>query len=267
MENFTAEYSFKGKVVVITGGTMGIGEGCARVFCAAGASVVICARDSVKGLLKEKELNALKQGECIFRKCDVSSPEEIKNLIEFTIEKFGRLDCLINNAGWHPPEVLIDDISIDDFKDLIQLNLVSIFAACKYALPHLRKTKGNIINIGSLVGSIGQSKACSYVTTKSAITGLTKALAIDESKNEVRVNTVSPASIATPLTDQVIGMSADPQSLTMSIRSWHQLNRQGTIEEVGEVCLFLASRSASFLTGVDIPISGGAELGYGSKFQ
>src|SRR6185437_3684884 len=113
---------------------------------------------------------------------DVSKKDEIKDLIDKTVEKYGPVDCLINNAGWHPPHKAIDDFSIEEFRDLLDLNLVSIFAACKFALPHLRKTKGNIINMSSLVGSIGQHHATTYVATKGAITALTKALAIDEAE-------------------------------------------------------------------------------------
>ena len=111
------------------------------------------------------------KGDAFFVRCDVSSPEEIHYLIATTIEKHGRIDCLVNNAGSHPPHMPIDDFSVQDFRDLLDLNLISMFAACKYALPHIRKTKGNIINMSSLVGAMGQLHAVTYVASKGAIHG------------------------------------------------------------------------------------------------
>jgi len=261
------KHSFKGKVVLITGGTMGIGQGCCEAFCSAGATVVICARNAERGERLAAEMNAGTTGHCTFVACDVTDPDQIKRMIDEVVATHGRLDCLVNNAGWHPPDLRIDDFSVQDFQQLLQLNLVSIFAACKFALPHLRKTKGSIINMASLVGSIGQANACTYVATKSGIIGLTKALAVDEAEHGVRVNSVSPAAIVTPLAESVVNAAPDPKREYAWIESWHHLGRYGTIQEVGQVCLFLASEAASFLTGVDIPVSGGAELAYGCKFK
>jgi len=126
------------------------------------------------------ELNAKRPNSAWFIKCDVSKMDEIESMINAVVAKYGRIDCLINNAGWHPPTRTIDQFSIQDFRDLLELNLVSIFAACKFALPHLRKVQGNIINMSSLVGTIAQPYATTYVATKGAITAFTKALAIDE---------------------------------------------------------------------------------------
>ena len=124
---------YENKVTIITGGTKGIGEGCVRVFVEAGAAVVFCARNEAQGKALESEMNALNnalnKGEAHFIKCDVSNVEEVENLITATVEKFGRIDCLINNAGWHPPHKPIDDFSAQDFRDILELNLVSMFAA------------------------------------------------------------------------------------------------------------------------------------------
>src|SRR4029453_11726561 len=185
-------------------------------------------------------------------------------LIDQTAQKHGRLDCLINNAGWHPPHKPIDEFSVQDFRDLLDLNLVSIFAACKFALPQLRKTKGNIINMSSLVGGTGQFHAVTYVATKGAITAFTKALAIDEAIHGVRVNSVSPGNIYTPLWQEGINASDDPDATLAEGNAAQHFGRMGTIDEVGKLCLFIAAE-ATFTTGVDHIISGGAELGYGRK--
>ncbi len=252
------------KVVIITGGSHGIGEGCVRAFVAAGAKVVFCARNDRDGERLAAEVNASGPGEAQFIRCDVSKVEEIQSLIDETVERFDRIDCLINNAGWHPPNKPIDEFSIDDFRGLLDLNLVSIFAACKLALPHLRRAQGNIINLSSLVGAIGQLHATTYVATKGAITAFTKALAIDEAEHGVRVNSVSPGNVYTPLWQEAIDADPDPDECRAEGEAAQLLGRMGTIEEVGKLCLFIASE-ATFTTGVDHVISGGAELGYGRK--
>jgi NAD(P)-dependent dehydrogenase (short-subunit alcohol dehydrogenase family) len=257
-------FMYSDKVVIITGGSKGIGRGCVEVFVGAGAKVVFCARNVEEGVTLAEHFDSDAPGEAMFVKCDVSRIDEIQRLIDTTIEKHGRLDCLINNAGWHPPHKPIDDFSVEEFRSLLELNLVSIFAACKFALPHLRKTKGNIINLSSLVGTIGQLHATTYVATKGAITAFTKALAIDEAKHDVRVNSVSPGNVYTPLWQEAIDAAPDPDQCREDGEAAQLLGRMGTIEEVGKHCLFIASE-ATFTTGVDHIISGGAELAYGRK--
>ncbi len=256
--------TYPGKVVIITGGSKGIGEGCVRTFVAAGARVVFCARAEGPDTWLAREVNANGPGEAEYLKCDVSKVEEIENLIETIVARYGRLDCLINNAGWHPPHKPIDDFSIQDFRDLLELNVLSVFAASRFALPHLRVTQGNIINMSSLVGSIGQLHASTYAATKGAITAFTKALAIDEAQHGVRVNSVSPGNIYTPLWQEAIDAAANPDQCRAEGEAAQLLGRMGTIEEVGRLCLFIAAE-ATFTTGVDHIISGGAELGYGRK--
>lgn len=253
------------KVTLITGGSRGIGAGCAHVFVEAGASVVICARGEEAGKAVATELTDKGPGRCHFEPCDVSKPEDIQRLVEQTVQLYGRLDCLINNAGWHPDHHPIDDFSIADFENLLRLNLISYFAACKYALPYLRETHGSIINISSLVGSIGQEWAITYAATKGGITAMTKALAVDEARHGVRVNSIAPGVIATPLYCSFIESKENPQEVQDFVDSWQWLGRVGTIEEVGYACLYLASDQAAFVTGIELPISGGAELAYGIK--
>ena len=254
------------KVVIITGSSRGIGKGCAHEFVKAGAKVVVCSNDGDEGAAAATGLQTIAQdpGDARFIYCDVRKNEDIQNLIAATISAYGKIDCLINNAGWHPPHKPIDDFSVEEFRDLIDLNLVSVFSACKLALPHLRRTRGNIINIASLVATIGQRHAATYVATKGAITALTKALAIDEAPHGVRVNVVSPGNIYTPLWQEAIDAAPDPQQCLEDGEAAQLMARMGTIEEVGRLCLFIAAE-ASFTTGVDHIISGGAELGYGRK--
>jgi NAD(P)-dependent dehydrogenase (short-subunit alcohol dehydrogenase family) len=255
---------YQDKVAIITGGSKGIGKGCVQVFVEAGSKVVFCSRGKDEGDALAEELNAGGPGQAHFVQCDVSKVDDVRNLIDLTVARFGRIDCLVNNAGWHPPHQPIDEFSIQDFRDLLELNLVSLFAACKFALPHLRKSKGNIINMSSLVGTMGQLHATTYVATKGAITAFTKALAIDEAIHGVRVNSVSPGNIYTPLWQEAIDAAPDPAKCRADGDAAQLFGRMGTIEEAGRLCLFIATE-ATFTTGVDHILSGGAELGYGRK--
>jgi NAD(P)-dependent dehydrogenase (short-subunit alcohol dehydrogenase family) len=250
--------------VLVTGDSLGIGQGCVRVFAAAGAIVVFCARKEAAGRALADEVSAAGPGRAEFLPCDVSREDEVRGLVRAVLARHGRLDCLVNNAGWHPPHKPIDDFTAQDFRDLLELNLVSLFVACQEALPHLRRTRGNIINMSSLVGTMGQIHATTYVATKGAITAFTKALAIDEAAHGVRVNSVSPGNVYTPLWQEAIDAAPDPARCRADGDAAQLLGRMGTIEEAGRLCLFLATE-ATFTTGVDHILSGGAELGYGRK--
>ena len=258
---------YRDKVTIVTGGSKGIGAGCVKVFVEeGGATVVFCSRNEDEGKSLEREVNATGPGRAVFVRADVSRIDDIRWLVDTAVERFGRIDCLINNAGWHPPHKPIDDFSGEDFRALLDLNLVSCFAGCKFALPHLRTARGNIINMSSLVGAMGQIGATTYVATKGGLTAFTKALAVDEAKYGVRVNSVSPGNIYTPLWQEAIDAAPDPQKCRADGDAAQLLGRMGTTEETGRLCLYLAAE-ATFTTGVDHIISGGAELGYGRKSQ
>lgn len=260
---------YAGQVAIITGGSSGIGKACAHEFVRAGARVVICCNDEGEGSAVAASLREMARGlegagDSSFVYCDVRAEEDLRRLVETAIALHGRIDCLLNNAGWHPPHKPIDDFSTEEFRALLELNLVSVFTACKLALPHLRETRGNIINMSSLVGSIGQHHATTYVATKGAVTAFTKALAIDEARHSVRVNSVSPGNVYTPLWQEAIELAPDPARCRAEGEEAQLLGRMGRAEEVARLCLFIAAE-ATFTTGVDHIISGGAELGYARK--
>ncbi|MBN2291389.1 MAG: glucose 1-dehydrogenase [Pirellulales bacterium] len=250
-----------GKVAIITGGSKGIGLGCGRIFGKYGCNVVLASRGEEAGKTAEDEL--IQAGyKALFIPTDVTSEANMEALVEQTVEKFGRLDCIVNNAGWHPPAMTIAETSVYDFEELLRLNLTSTFMGCKFAEPHLRKTRGSIINMSSEVGVIGQVAAPSYVSTKAGQIGLTKALALDLAAEGVRVNAVCPAGVMTPLMKDWANSQYDPKAALEMVDSWHPIGRMATIEEIGEVCAFLASDEAAFMTGQVICPDGGAALGY-----
>ncbi|XP_013416475.1 17-beta-hydroxysteroid dehydrogenase 14 isoform X1 [Lingula anatina] len=255
---------YKDKVVLVTGGARGIGRGCVEVFVKNGAKVAFCDILEREGKVFEEEQRLV--GEAMFIPCDVTNEEQIKMVVKKTTESFGRLDCLINNAGSHPDIKMIDDFTAEDFRQLLNINLVSYFLFCKHALPHLRSSHGSIVNVSSMVGQYGASGSVTYGATKGAILAMTKSLAVDEAVHGVRVNSISPSTIKTPMLDFFLNQSENPQDATKAAADLQTLGRMGTPEECGEACLFLAAEG-SFCTGVDILLSGGAELGYGHKSQ
>ncbi|XP_073350033.1 17-beta-hydroxysteroid dehydrogenase 14 [Pagrus major] len=259
-------YRYHNKVVIVTGGSKGIGRGIVRVFVENGAKVVFCARGGAAGEAVEAELNKAGPGSCKFVPCDVSKEEDIKRLIVITVEHYGQIDCLVNNAGWHPPHKSTDDTTAEEFRDLLNLNLISYFLASKYALPHLRQRQGNIINVASLVATIGQKDAAPYVATKGAIISMTKAMAVDESRYNVRVNSLSIGNVRTPLWEDLAGQTPDAAAAIKAGENYQLLGRMGTETECGLTTLYLAA-DATFCTGVDLLFSGGAELNYGFKSQ
>ena len=253
---------FANKVVIVTGGANGIGAGSSRVFCAEGGWVACLDIDVPAGDRLAQALNAQGPGRAIFLPCDVSDPAALQAAIDKTAETFGRLDCIINNVGAHPPATSIDDTSIADFERLVRLNLTSTFAGCKFAVPHLRKTKGTIINIASMVGVLGQSQAAAYCATKAGQIGLTKSLAVDLGPEGIRVNAVLPSNVDTPLMRSWAATLTDPAKALERVASIQVLGRMATPEEIGRICLFLATDDSSFLTGQAIEAEGGASLDY-----
>jgi NAD(P)-dependent dehydrogenase (short-subunit alcohol dehydrogenase family) len=249
------------KVAVITGGSAGIGFGCARVFAKHGCKVVIGSRGQKAGEAAQKELTDA-GFTALFVRADAAVEAEMTALINTAVERFGRLDCIVNNAGWHPPGETIDQVSIADFEQLLRLNLTSTFIGCKLAVPHLRKTRGSIINMSSEAGVIGQTEAPRYVTTKAGQIGLTRALAIDLAADGIRVNAVCPAGVLTPMWEQWAASLVDPSQAMEMAKRVHPLGRLATIDEIGELCAFLASEEASFITGQAICPDGGAGLGF-----
>ncbi|MBT4865015.1 MAG: glucose 1-dehydrogenase [Planctomycetaceae bacterium] len=253
---------FEGRAVIVTGGSKGIGGGCSRLFCAEGGLVAILARGVEAGEALAAELNSQGPGRAVFIRCDVSQPEQLLQAIEQTVQEFGRLDCIINNAGWHPPATSIDDTSVEELRGLLDLNYVSTFAGSKFAVPHLRKTKGTIVNIASMVAILGQDMAAGYCGTKAAQIGLTKALAVELGRDGVRVNAILPGNIDTPLMRDWAATLDDPESALQRVANLQLSKRMGTAEEIARIALFLATDDSAFVTGQAIEAEGGASLDY-----
>jgi hypothetical protein len=251
----------KDKVAIVTGSSKGIGEGIARVFSNEGARVVVVCRTKEAGMKMAEELGA-SEGRAIFIKTDVTSSESIQKMISRTIEAFGKLDVLVNNAGYHISKS-VENISEEEWELLINTNLRSTFLCSKYSIPHLRQTSGNIINISSMVGKVGQPNAGAYTATKGGQIAMSKGMAIDLAPDGIRVNVICPGWIQTPLVDDWFNQQDDPKEWRKYVFKQHPLGRIGTIEECGKAALFLAcDEESSFITGITLDIEGGVTLGY-----
>lgn len=250
----------KDKVAIVTGSSKGIGEGIARVFSAEGAKVVVVCRNEEQGMNMAKQLGS-DEGRAIYVKTDVTKSESIQNLVNTTISEFGKLDILVNNAGYHISKN-IEQTSEEEWDFIQKTNLYSTFLCSKYAVPHLKKTQGNIIHISSMVGLVGQPNATAYSATKGGQIAMTKNMAIDLAKYHIRVNVICPGWIQTPLVDDWFSQQEDEEAAKKYIFGLHPLGRIGTIEECGKAALYLASDDSSFVTGIALNIDGGVTLGY-----
>ena len=250
----------KDKVAIVTGSSKGIGEGIARVFSKEGAKVVVTCRTESAGEKMADELGA-KQGNALFIRTDVTKSGDIQNMISKAVETFGKLDILVNNVGYEISKN-IEDTSEQEWEFTQNTNLRSTFLCSKYAIPHLKKTKGNIISTSSMVGKVGEADAAAYSASKGGQIAMTKNMALDLAKYGIRVNAICPGWINTPLVEDWFSQQKDPEASRKYIYSQHPLGRIGTIEECGYLAAFLASEEASFITGSSFDIDGGVTLGY-----
>jgi len=249
-----------GKAAIVTGSTKGIGLGIAQVFAREGAMLTVVARGT-EGDETAEELRRMGAADAFFVRTDVRDSQQIQAMIAKTIERYGRLDVLVNNAGYHISKN-IEQTSEEEWEFLIETNLRSTFLCSKYAVPHLKQTKGAIINISSMVGLVGQPNAVAYSATKGGQVAMTKSMAIDLAPLGVRVNAICPGWITTPLVDDWFSQQADEAAARKYIYGQHPMGRIGTIEECGRAALFLATEDASFITGIALPLDGGVTLGY-----
>jgi NAD(P)-dependent dehydrogenase (short-subunit alcohol dehydrogenase family) len=252
--------SLDGKVALITGAAKGIGKGCAQVLGKRGVRVAIADLDDAAGPLTAAGIET-SGGRAVFLRADVSKVDDVQKAITRLIEVFGRLDILINNAGYHISKN-VEDTSEEEWDYILNTNLKSFFLCSKYAIPQLRKTRGAIVNMSSMVGLVGQRNAGAYSATKGGIIAMTRGMALDFAKDGIRVNCICPGWVETPLVEDWFSQQKDPQAAKEYIYAKHPLGKIATPEEVGNAVVFLCSEESSFVTGVALPVDGGVTLGY-----
>ena len=249
----------KNKVIFLTGGTEGIGFECAKIYHAAGAKLSIISNKEASITQAKEKLPA--EG-IIFIKADVSAADDIQQAIAETISNFGKIDVIHNNAGISNPSKAIHDTTENEWNNLFNVNVKGIYNTTRFGIEALKKTKGNILNTGSLVGDIGQEIHAAYSATKGAINALTKSMALDYAPYGIRVNAVAPAGVWTPMLRTWSQQQPDSPTIENYLDEIHALGYCPEGDVVADACLFLVSEQARFITGCILPVSGGAELGY-----
>jgi len=244
----------KNKVAIITGGATGIGKATSVLFAKEGAHIIIASRNQKNGDAVIKEIKKKKQS-AEFIQTDVSKEEDIKNLISKVIKKYKRIDILFNNAGIENSTNVVDT-KIEDWDNTLNVNLRSIYLCSKYSIPHMKKGS-SIINTASVAGLVGFQNLAAYCASKGGVVELTKQMALDYAAKGIRVNSVCPGVIDTPMIQRVIKNSPTPAQMKKSLADMHPMGRIGKSEEVATVILFLSTEESSFITGQAIAIDGG----------
>ncbi|MEO7311816.1 MAG: SDR family oxidoreductase [Chitinophagaceae bacterium] len=247
------------KVIFLTGGSAGIGLACAHAYVAAGANVVVVAPC---GCSVNAAMDLLSDGDNLGIVCDVSDEEAVKMAIEKSIEKYGRIDAIHNNAGIATPSKPLHETTDLEWDKLMDVNLKSILYTTRHGFETLKENKGSILNTSSLVGNIGQDNHAAYTATKGAMNTLTKSMALDYAKYQIRVNAVAPAGVWTPMLRGWSKEQPNPASIESYLDEIHPLGYCPEGDVIADACVFLLSAKARFVTGTVLPVSGGAELGY-----
>ncbi len=248
----------KDKIIFLTGGSKGIGFECAKKYIEAGATVVLISNDPVS-LAHCQELFGPPHSALL---CDVSKASDVENAINLTINKYGRIDVIHNNAGIAHPSKPLHDTTEAEWNNLFDVNLKSLFYTTKYGMDALIASEGCILNTSSLVGEIGQENHAVYSATKGGINALTKSMALDYAKYKIRVNSVAPAGVWTPMLEDWGREQNNLAGTRQYLDGIHALGYCPEGDVIADACVFLISDKARFITGVIMPVSGGAELGY-----
>ncbi len=245
--------TFQNKVVLVTGGTSGIGRATANAFAKAGAKVVVSGRREAEGAAVVAEIKAA-GGEARYVRADVAIEADVKNLVEQTVAAYSRLDVAFNNAGIEWAGALTEAKEAE-YRQVFDINVWGVAASMKYEIPAMLKTGGGaIVNTSSIAGHVGMAGASIYIASKHAVEGLTKTAALEYAKQGIRVNAVAPAAIETDMIDRFVGKEGDQRNYLAAL---HPVGRMGKADEIASAVLFLCSDAASFITGDSLKVDGG----------
>lgn len=245
---------FKDKVVSITGASFGIGKATALTFANEGAKLVLSDIQDKEGEALAEEIRK-KGNECIYVHCDISKPAEVQKMVSEAVKEFGRLDIAYNNAGIEGEMGFTADSSEGNFDRVIGINLKGVWACMKYEIPEmLKNNKGVIVNCSSIAGVIGSQGLPVYVASKHGVNGLTKNAALEYAKQGIRVNSVCPAGVHTPMLERIVQSSP---GLGEQLDAMHPIGRAANAEEIADAVLYLCSDRASFVTGHELLVDGG----------
>ena len=244
------------KVAIVTGGAKGIGLASAECLIRLGAEVMLVDCSEVAASAATKDLNKLSDG-VDFVVADISKITDVENAVQATVARFGGIDILVNNAGiqtFGDPVTTTEEV----WDKTMNVNLKGHWLMSKYAIPEmLKRGNGSIVNVSSVQGLASQRNVVAYSTSKHAMIGLTRSMAMDMASRQVRVNCVCPGTVDTPMIRGIIELDSDPDRLTGILNRMHPLGRMAQASEIGEVVAFLASDRASFMTGSIVTVDGG----------
>ncbi len=241
----------KNKVAIITGAASGIGKATAELFAQHGAKIIVSDIRETEGEQTAKDIVSA-GGTASFFKTDVANPADMEALVDYAVKTYGKLDIAVNNAGIGGEQNLVGDMSIEGWNKVITINLSSLFYGMKYQLQAMLKNGGgSIVNISSILGSVGFAYSAGYSAAKHGIIGLTQTAALEYSARNIRINAVGPGFIDTPL------LKGLDDNVMKQIIAMHPIGRLGRSEEVAELIFWLAGDKASFVTGSYYPVDGG----------
>lgn len=247
------------KVILLTGGTEGIGYECAKLYCKAGARVSIISHSTESIMRAQSMLN----NEFLhYILADVSCAPDVENAVLETVKRFGKIDIIHNNAGISSPSSTVCETSNEEWDELFNVNVKGIYHTTKYAINQLIQNRGVVLNTGSLVGEIGQERHAAYAATKGAVSALTKSMALDYAGDGIRVNAIAPAGVWTPMLRSWSHQQINKDEIEEYLDDIHPLGYCPDSDVIADACLFLISEQARFITGCILPVTGGAELGY-----
>ncbi len=240
------------KVAIVTGSTSGIGIGIARLYAAEGAQVVVCGRRIEKGQGVVDSIIA-DGGKAVFHAMDITDPASIEALVNDTAAQFGKIDILVNNAANVTlKDGRVDELTIEMWDSIFQSDLRGTFYITKCVLPHMRKTGGSIVNIGSMASCSGDLGSTAYACAKAGVDMFTQSVALQYGKENVRCNCVRPGLIVTPDNDAKV-----PQALKDIFLSNIMVNRYGCPDDIGHACVYFGSDESAYVTGQIITVDGG----------
>lgn len=243
------------KVCIVTGGASGIGRAIAALFVQHGAHVVVADVNGAAAKATAIEIGA------IGIECDVSSSASVKAMVAETLDITGRIDVLVNNAGFGFIGTVVS-IAEEDWDRLMSVNLKGMFLCSKFVVPVMAQQKsGSIINSTSYTATAAIANRAAYVASKGGVSALTRAMALDHVKDGIRVNAVAPGTIDSPYFDRIFAQAADPVGLRADYEARAAMNRMGKPDEIAEAFLFLASDRSRFATGSVLTVDGGSSVG------
>jgi meso-butanediol dehydrogenase/(S,S)-butanediol dehydrogenase/diacetyl reductase len=246
------------QVILLTGGSTGIGRECARAYAREGAIVAICALDDLELRRTADELGSPHSAHA----CDVSQSEQVASAVSEILGRYGRIDAVHNNAGIAGPSEPLERTTIEQWHELFAVNVQGILHTTKFCFEALRRSRGCILNTSSIVGEMGQAAHAAYAATKGAVNALTRSMALDYAPYGIRVNAVCPAGVWTPMLREWAQSQPDPSGIHSYLNSIHPLGDCPEGDVVADASVFLVSKQARFITGHLMHVSGGAELGY-----